>query len=63
MPPPDRKRQGDRKPARNPAKKAVREPARKPIPEPPKRKGWGSVARKGGRVVKEDKETASEVWR
>jgi len=63
MPPPDRKRQGDRKPARNPAKKAVREPARKPIPEPPRRKGWGSVARKGGRVVKEDKETASEVWR
>jgi thioredoxin-like negative regulator of GroEL len=44
------------------------EPARKvsaakPIPEPPRRKGWGSVARKGGRVVTEDAETASEVWR
>jgi tetratricopeptide (TPR) repeat protein len=63
MPAPDRQRKGvgkgkpaDRKPTRKVS-------AAKPIPEPPKRKGWGSVARKGGRVVTEDAETASEVWR
>ena len=69
MPPPDRRRQGTGKgkPAPKPVRKATtaRKPAaeRKVIPEPPKRKGWGSVARKGGRVVTEDAETASEVWR
>ncbi|MBV9934269.1 MAG: tetratricopeptide repeat protein [Actinobacteria bacterium] len=48
MPPPDpRKRQGGPK---------------QPVAQPPKRKGWGSVARKGGQVVREDRETASEAW-
>jgi tetratricopeptide (TPR) repeat protein len=67
MPPPERKQQGGKprpRPAANDRHTAKeRQPARKPIPEPPKRKGWGNVARKGGRVVTEDAETASEVWR
>jgi len=73
MPPPERKQQGgkprprpaakDRQPGKDRQPARERQPARKPIPEPPKRKGWGNVARKGGRVVTEDAETASEVWR
>jgi tetratricopeptide (TPR) repeat protein len=43
---------------RKPAPKPAQKPAQKPA-----RKGWGSVARKGADVVKEDQETASRIWR
>src|SRR5688572_2160210 len=42
-----------------PAPKVAKAAAERIVPQ---RKGWGSVARKGAGVVKEDKETASEAW-
>jgi tetratricopeptide (TPR) repeat protein len=59
---PPTRNQAAKKPA--PRKGADRKtPPRAALPDPPKRKGWGSVARKGARVVQEDAATASEAWR